>query len=592
MGDSHHYGFDPNSFGGSLMKDLLADLKLDDDDWDSLANLEKQLQDMESSAPESTLATPTAASLVVASHQPTTPLPVTTPPAVDPNGSLDAWSISLQKFASSSLEKDFLEANSARKEVERSQPRPPPGLAHLKEYDVNSTPAVPPGLSPPIPEEELVNQLASKLEHQLLGPPATANPAPASSTPPPTMQTQRRMPPMAPPTYGVVNAVVPPGYMPPHSQTRRGLASSPPPYKSMVPPTPVSTPQPSFGTLPQPQQKGPPLPAINPREPIQAWQQPPPQPPQPRIFANPHPAAPPVPAAGIAGRLMPARDICYVVHSILRPILSAEPKEFAEYHVQYWTRHHPAASTTNTPSSTRKQTSDDELASRQARAKLWSTERKVLGATSKQAVTRPRALIAAPKPKDTDEGADDDDRAALWQARLCCDRGWQTILSSPSPSSQHKLYRCLGVNGTTVDTTRLGLVLQLPKGRTLWARTLETYGIPAAAPSILPATLRILYSTMPTTGTTTPYSNQLQHATDRLWGAWAAAVRRRSEQSGEFWLDAIHVVMEYSPQPALQTRSSMVLVHALLEQAQQLAQQDPSFAERWKPTEEQFMRLL
>ena len=612
MGDGSQYGFDPNSLGGSLMKDLLADLKLDDDDWLSLAQLEKELQDMEGDGPRNqshlSSAPATAASLVVASQPVTTQHPPLPQQVVEPSAALDAWSISLKNFASSSLEKDFLQADSARKEEEkkRQHSRPPPGLPQLEEYDVTSTPSAPPGLvTPPVvSNDELANQLAEKLEQELRSPPMPEAPPPRPSPPPPPpvaafippAALPQHMPPHLPPTapqvYGVAAAAMPTGYAPPPPHVARAGIATPPPFKTMVPPTPVSTPQTSFGVLP-PQHQGQPPPLVMqpggaPQVPVvrgPAWQTPPPPPPppqQPRIFANPHPAAPPVPAVGIASRLMPARDICYVVHSILRVILSEEPKEFPEYHVQYWTRHLPAAPSRATPRRSNSNSTTEELASRQARAKVWSTERKVLGATTKQAVTRPRALIAAPAANKTD--ASSDDRAALWQARICCDQGWQNLLAN-TPASRIKLFKCLGVTAsegtTSVDEHRLRLVLQLPKGRTLWARTLEQYGLPSAA--ALPATLRIVWGADSSSSSTIA-------ATDRLWAAWGTVVRQQSFDADRL-LEAIRVVMEHAT-PAFATTSSMTLTHTLLETAQTLAGTNESFRERWKPTEEQFMHLL
>ena len=88
----------------------------------------------------------------------TAPLP---PPGMGTSDTTDAWSLSLQKFTSLSLQEDFLAADSARK-----QTRPPPGMAALagaEDYDIKEKnilsppPGLPPGLgggiakSAPIP---------------------------------------------------------------------------------------------------------------------------------------------------------------------------------------------------------------------------------------------------------------------------------------------------------------------------------------------------------------------------------------------------------------------------------------------------------
>lgn len=153
-----------------------------------------------------------------------------------------------------------------------------------------------------------------------------------------------------------------------------------------------------------------------------------------------------------------------------------------------------------------------ELASRQARAKVWSTERKVLGATAKQPVTRPRALIAAPITAAT--GAPSKDRAALWKTRLYCDRGYLYLLFV------QLLFKCLGIQKdktadsncySTIDSAMLLTILKLEKGRTMLARTVEQYSVKVPR-SVLPETLRILLSDGGTTAT--------NPATDRLWGAF------------------------------------------------------------------------
>ena len=165
--DDEYFG----TLGGSLMKDLLADLQVDDNDW-SLEQLEKELESYEkepSILQQTPLPSLNAASLVVSHSQQRTSslLPMlspgltttsTLPPpgmpgTINSNETADAWSLSLQKFTDLSLQEDFLAADSARKQTAT---RPPPGMAALvgaEDYDVKEKQvlAAPPGLGAPPP---------------------------------------------------------------------------------------------------------------------------------------------------------------------------------------------------------------------------------------------------------------------------------------------------------------------------------------------------------------------------------------------------------------------------------------------------------
>ena len=89
------------TLGGSLMKDLLADLQVEDGDW-SLDQLEKELAqlDAEPQLPPMTTQpnmTLDAASLVVQHAQERSVPQASVPAASD---GLDAWALSLEKFTS------------------------------------------------------------------------------------------------------------------------------------------------------------------------------------------------------------------------------------------------------------------------------------------------------------------------------------------------------------------------------------------------------------------------------------------------------------------------------------------------------------
>jgi hypothetical protein len=289
-----------------------------------------------------------------------------------------------------------------------------------------------------------------------------------------------------------------------------------------------------------------------------AWQMPPPPPPTRTrpIYANPHPAAAPVPATALASRFMTARDISYVVHSMLKPILVAETAgAMSTYHIAYWMRHHPVKppQPPRRPHTEKALTTSDILSvetdARRQKAKEWSTERKVLGPTAKANVARPRALLSLSKAMDVSDAVVTDDehdstnrqqqRAALWKSRIYCDQAYQCLaavidawqkqshsasenqngggaaimVGAPSASVQPhlvKLTKCLGVsiqtvvadattlarNQYNVDRNVLQLLLRLPKGKVLLARVLEQALLPPAMVSaLLPTALSVLMAT-------------------------------------------------------------------------------------------------
>lgn len=190
-----------------------------------------------------------------------------------------------------------------------------------------------------------------------------------------------------------------------------------------------------------------------------AWQTPTPPPlppptylqqPQQRVYyANPHPSAAPIPATALKSRYMTARDISYVVHGLLKPILLVETAgTMSTYHLHYWMRHHPIkpppppprkslmTTTTTTTTTDENDRMTLEMISRSRKAREWSEEHKVLGQTNKSNVARPRALIALSSSTNT---MDDDDnangkqqqqRAALWKSRIYCDQAYQCLLAA------------------------------------------------------------------------------------------------------------------------------------------------------------------
>jgi hypothetical protein len=599
-----------NSLGGSLMKDLLEDLALGDDDFLSLDQLEKELQEMENL---SNFEVPlTAAGLIVqqqqnmnstlfgeppassnsllfagaGSYQPLMFSGDTTVSADNPVKTLDAWSLSLQNFSGTSyLQEDFLHADSVRKQQQQQKYQttatvPPPGLENLPEYDISEPPpgmraarvVQPPGLVEQAAEILFASQ---KLPNDTL----------LSSIPEPVMVSP---PPHTTPLPLVLPMMIP---EPRNSTTTRktpvASSSSSPmmttPWKKIPPPTPYSTPQSSVGMAPPP-------PVL-----------------RPRIYANPHPSAEPVPATNIPSQYMTPRDLCFVVHAILKPILTQNARETCTYHLEYWMRHHPAAPPVmDLPKGSG---NEQELASRSAKATEWSKENKVLGTTSKSAVTRPRALIAVVVSTDEEETENErskqnQHRAALWKARVRCDQGYAcfTQLQS-SAAARIKLLKCFGVQNGNLDVSIFQGVLKLAKGRTLLARTLEMY--PEVIPMfLLPATITLLTggsddgASHDETGAFSKSGSSggsVVITDNRLCSAWARVIASASDETvlaqQSLFLHCVQIVVERGS-IVLQDTSHMMIGHSLLQRATAVAATNEAFAQGFSPLEAKFMDLL
>ena len=406
---------DMMNFGvGSLMKDLLADLNVDEDDANnllSLEQLENELRNLEASGgtahpfegaiPPSNNAMTSAAGMVVNSQaayaQQLSPVPAATT-HMEATSPMDAWSLSLQKFTASSLEADFLQADSARKAAS-AMTLPPPGLLDAAiDYDVTETAttmAPPPGMTNN--SQQVISQAAAKLVQQL----TTASSSEfalklsqglgrVSEIVNEDQQLQTDIGGL-PPT---LQHAVPPKPAPMTPQNSMAYSSSSNTETPTPAPTPVTTTTTgkpvnamvaaatTGSTLPPPPVVVPVLAAPVVAVPLpQAWQQQQQRPTTVVMFANPHPSAPPIPATVLSSRFMTARDISYVVHGMLRPILAAETAgTMSTYHLEFWMRHHPVKPPP--PATANKKGKDvitKEFASREKVAKQWSEMHKTLG---------------------------------------------------------------------------------------------------------------------------------------------------------------------------------------------------------------------
>lgn len=704
------------SLGGSLMKDLWADLQVDGEDdgmgW-SLEQLEKELARLDDDelpgttpvasssltypsgpTPPSSSAAAAAAAFsgaplglsaasVVVSHQkdslpafsapmqqlppPTASQPVLHFQQQQRNVGGDAWSKSLEKFTASSLEKDFLAADSARKQV---RPAAPPGfLADAEEYNVAEqlTLAPPPGMAaaaatgraskpPGLPQRTIIpktpqnslsqipidptnnNKSSAELLSSIPIQPLPTNtphnslaqipiddlPAPSTMTPQNSLAVlpEQDLPVVMekPPPFTPANSMAQlpedalpkmPARVPPTPQNSMTMLIPPP-----VPPTPrnsVSGVVMPPGSMPPPHPNMPPpsgvafpvaAPMMPNKPPAGAWQQQrqqpqarPPQQPTPapkiRVYCEVHPSAPPIPASSVKTSIMTPRDIAYVVHSILKPILLSGTSP-SDYHMRYFA----AAAEASTPTKN-KQDLVNEAASRLNKTKEWMKDKGTLGHVSKTDVSRPRALLATPT-LVSEEDVEQKQRASLWKARLHIDQGYQacsalveiwqaTPPGTVPPQVQHhllKLFKCLGMavdkDGvySVVKEESLRVVLKMSKGRVFVARLLEQALLPPGAVQVLlPTALRLAVEV----GTPNDPTD------NRVFGSMGRVVTTLAHLEPACIVKSVEAV--HSKQ-ALTSQARMVCVHALLQRGNVMAANNPSFLDEWKQTEAKFTALL
>jgi len=691
------------SLGGALMKNLLADLNDEGGSGGllSLEELEQELSHLDDrSAPQTLSSVPelpnSAASMVLMAQQQDQRLNISQPTS-DPSAPVDAWALSLEKFTAASLQDDFLLADSARKAKSGPAETPPQPtqlqssfLNEAEEYDVSEpmTVSAPPGLPSAgnAVTQSLVHQLTSKLETVVTASDETPTvktaaqpmaqvpkPKPIPKTPqnsvtlnlpkppPPTPQnsisTNLGAPPAGGPTkltQGTVQIQKPPPTPPntvvgpPRDVIQDPTGGPPPPHQGGPPPSVWNQP-PRAPVPPPPQQMaGPPM-----------MMQPPPPGQRPIVFCDPTPQAQPVPASVLASTYMSTRDISYVVHSILKPLLNHQqqnPPTPFDYDRAFWQRAGGVPPPTNTynrrqggkqGNKKQGQKAENEMESREKKAKDWSAEHSVLGRTAKSNVTRPRALIAQPKKSDDDEtknkeNSEQRQRQALWKSRIYCDQAYQAYLKvvetwhavitpnqnmSPAAAASlqphlFKLLKCLGIVKSeqeqdedessdhqqvyaVVNEGALPLVAKLPKGRILLARVLEQALLPpAAVNALLPVLFKAIYELPlppppPLPGAGPPPLNAEAAAAsgnahmvdERLFMAISRVLHTLPDLPGSDILQCLDLASENSS-VSLQSTVRMSAVHALLQRGSQLASSDESFAPVWKTREEAFLKII
>jgi hypothetical protein len=655
-GSDEYFG----TLGGSLMKDLLADLQVDDNDW-SLEQLEKELASLDQHEPavaglqQQSFPSFDAASLVVDAQGVSSLFPTSNgtaaavpPPGmggVDVGGGADAWSLSLQNFTSLSLQDDFLAADSAKKQNQSRPPPPPPGMAldEAEDYDIKEKPVIapPPGLmgsgpattAPPLAQNEpevpaaqrfpktpqnsvnigaatqdtsairdailaAVRPLAEKNEMQVA--PSNFGPQMDSFAVPPQglggPQPQGLVsPPLGMPFMGLAShGMVPMGV--PQAMPVPGMPMQTPPHAVVVVGAAVPSGGPAWHTphhsAPLPQQRS--LPA--------------------KVFCNPLPAAPPIPATALETPYMSGRDIAYVVHSILKPVL-AETVTEDDYFIQYLKRRMggPQANPV-TPKKPRDITS--EMSSREIKSKEWASEKSTLGHVTKSNVARPRALIATPQTAPSEQDNEHQkQRANLWKARVYCDQAYQAFqkvvdiwrAANPGggipPQVQihlAKLMKCMGIvrdnekKVYTVDTEALKLLAKLGKGRALISRVLEQALLPPnAVQAFLPVVLSVAIPLSNTVKIADSSSQPIEDVTvDRLFRAMTGIILKLNVSSDTL-VKCLEAVQSHG-KSSISSPPRMECVHALLQKGAMVVgqEQDEAVKAAWSTTESQFMAIL
>jgi len=509
----------------------------------------------------------------------------------------------------------------------QSAPRRPPGLPSPEKIPptpVNSI-AQSLGSSDDVPKELLmkdisptktpnnsVSQIAETEDLPVRGPPKTPQNSMAQI---PETDVIHTAPPPQPPSQ-------PPSQQQQQQQQRVPLLAMPhgppqmpfpphPPGMGLPPGIPMAQPMPIAPIIAQPIL--PPTPQQPQRKPDAPWQQqmPPPQVAQPmmrppRLYCNVHFGAPPIPATALESKMMKSRDVAYIVHSIMKPILMMGESP-GDYHIQLLERQ--SNSRVRAQKSSVKKL-DKEMRSRQSQSMSHMKEKSTLGHLAKANVARPRALIATPKRLATNDSddAEQKQRAQLWKARVYVDQGytamhalvilWKNAAPGTVPPRVQtqllRLLKCLGMSRVTneegevmyeMDVDKaMTSILKLSKGRTFVARVLEQALLPPNAVQVmLPPTMSAALKPLATTNVEDDH---------RLFSSFGRVIATLPTFSAETMVKAVDAVQT---KEALETPARMECVHALLRRGSHMSaspEATDEFKEDWKSAEAKFMELL
>jgi len=323
-----------------------------------------------------------------------------------------------------------------------------------------------------------------------------------------------------------------------------------------------------------------------------------------RVYCQVHPATPPIPASALESKYMVGRDLAYVLHSMLKPVLLRGTSVW-DYDLQLLQRR------TSEPQQNRQQqqkgnirsdkheekTPDEITRSRTKKTMEWMKKENILGHVPKTDVTRPRALLATPKLSSVSSNEDQAQRALLWKGRLYIDQGqvaatslielWRMAPPGTVPPEVQphllKLFKVLGIkvhkdSTYSMDTSKnnLACILKLSKGRTFVSRLLEVALLPPKAVQVLlPVVLHYACKTSPGGDNATTDT--------RLFGSIMRVVVNLSSKCPAMLLACLKAV---SFREALSSQPRMECVHAIL----RLGHVQRST--EWTEAEGEFMKLL
>ena len=389
------------------------------------------------------------------------------------------------------------------------------------------------------------------------------------------------MPPQGIPPQGMM--MPPQGMLPPHGM----IMGMPPQVMHDIPPRGMPM------GIPVPQMMKPGTP----------WQSPPPPPAAPlrqRLYCQVHPSAPPTPTSAMESSMMKSRDLAYVLHSMLKPVLLAGTSPF-DYDIQMLKRHLGQQTPSKKPKTNVKA---KETKLRSENSMQFMKEKSTLGHTTRADVMRPRALLAVSTKKLSEDGESQEARASLWKARLHIDQGqqaatalidiWQSSMPGtvPKQSQPHlmKLLKVLGLSfkrdaySMEPNKDSLAVMLKLSKGKCFVARLLERALLPPNAVQVLvPAILKNVFSV----NSRVTVTGDADSADVRLFKAITEVVNTLPQWQPESLLSCLEAAN--SPN-ALTSQTRLQCLTHLLRRGNAI--QDEEFVPKWKEAEAELLKLF
>jgi len=332
----------------------------------------------------------------------------------------------------------------------------------------------------------------------------------------------------------------------------------------------------------------------------------------PLTFHNP--AAAPVPTKLVSSSLMKPRDVQFVITSMLKSLTAENIDDF--YYTQYLAKFRIVQRNGADPTIVDQVKREKFRENIEQRSKEWQEKQQSLGRIVKTDVTRPKALLAAPKlTKDLTDASSEETRirANLWKARAQIDAGSIAYLSlldfalrlqrtdllaeeraQVMFEVQHalsKLHSCFGVEVTpnTKDVrlkhdTTLSLTLSLPKGQELLAKSMEKGILPhQSAQVILPYACAAVLSQERKQGSS--YQKE-----DRLLSSFLSIINLRNPSvRSEIFVSCLHKILSVNKiREVLTIRPRAEVVHAILSRGSEVC----GSLKEWKELEAEFVRLL